>query len=125
MSILLKPRGISCIFSPTRKDKDRCAPLLRPRARASALPPAPAPSDTANLFADAAAVVQFLARLRANVVAHSHAQRQRLLLPRHSAADFAAAPHLAAVLTAASRPAFPGCERSYRSLPSLSPPLHL
>src|SRR5260370_25582528 len=102
MSILLKPRGISCIFSPTRKDKDRCAPLLRPRARASALPPAPAPSDTANLFADAAAVVQFRARLRANVVAHSHPQRHRLLLPRHSAADFAAAPPVRGRLPAAA-----------------------
>src|SRR5260370_18723104 len=25
--VLLMPRGISCIFSPTRNDKHRCAPL--------------------------------------------------------------------------------------------------
>ena len=57
-------RGTSCISSPTRTGTDRCAPLSRPRAPASALPPAPGRSDTANPAAAAAC-------LRSNLARHS------------------------------------------------------
>src|SRR3989442_9160360 len=61
MSVLLMPRGTSCIFFPTRKGTDRCVPLLRQPSPASALRPARAPSDTANLFAGAAGGARFRA----------------------------------------------------------------
>src|SRR5260370_38546602 len=69
MFVLLTRRGISCIFSPSHKDKARCAQLSRPHGRASELPLALAPSDTANLFADAAGGVRFRARRTPNAAA--------------------------------------------------------
>src|SRR5260370_4537362 len=78
MSVLLTRHGTSCIFSLSRKDKDRCAQPLRPRERASALRLVQARSDTVNLFAGAAGGVRFRGPRKAIAAALPHAtQRYR------------------------------------------------
>src|SRR5260370_8505853 len=82
ISVLLTRRGTSCIFSPIHKDKDRCAPLSLLREPVSALPPALARSDTANLFAGAAGGVRFRGPRRAIVAARWHAPPRLRPRPR-------------------------------------------
>src|SRR5438876_8241657 len=73
MSVLLTRRGTSCIFSLSRKGKDRCAPLSRQLSPALELPLARGRSDTANLFAGAAGGVRFRAPPQATAAVHLHA----------------------------------------------------